>query len=203
MPAVASTTPPGADRRRGGAHRADPRRLGRRHAAEPLAARRRRAVRRTRGARAGPHRPRHRTRAGLGPGDHAAAAPERHDERRRAVPRPHPRHPLARLGGRRDRALHERRHVRRARDAGRDRHAGGLAARLERLLGAARRGARPAVRVRESLLGSGTRARARPVSLAVPGDRDAPRAADVPHRRTRSPRRPPTRPRPGRSPTSG
>ena len=42
-----------------------------------------------------------------------------HDERRRAVPRPHPRHPLARLARRRDRAVHERRDVRRARDAGR------------------------------------------------------------------------------------
>ena len=97
-----------ADRGGRGAHRADPRRLGRRHAAEPRAARRRRAVRRARGARARAHRPRHRACARQRPGDHAAAAHRGPDGRRRPVPRPRRRHPVARLARWRDAAAHER-----------------------------------------------------------------------------------------------
>ncbi len=60
-----------------------------------------------------------------------------------------------------------------------------LAARLQRLLGRARRPPRPAVRVRPPLLGRGHRPRARPLPVAVPAERAARRAADLPHRQRR------------------
>ena len=130
----------------------------------------------------GPHRPRHRTRARQRPGDHAAAAQmsgttsdvERFPDHIRDILS------LVSPDGA-TRAVHERRHVRRARDAGRRRCARGVAAGLERLLGAAGGIPRSAVRVREPLLGRRARARARPVPQRIPADRDAPRAADVPH----------------------
>ena len=188
---------------RGGsrAHAADPGRLGRRHAAEPLAARRRRAVRGSRGARAGPDRPGHRPRARQRPRHHAAAAHVGHHERRRAVPRARARHRPARAGRGRDGAVHLGRHVRRARDARRDRGARGLAARVERLLRAAGGESRAAVRVRQPLLGRGARAGARAVPLAVPAQRREPRAAHLPDRERPGGADRRKRPRSARSPT--
>ena len=81
----------------------------------------------------------------------------------------------AALARRRVAAPHERARVRDHRDAGGDGCPDALAARLERLLGEARRVARAAVRVREPLLGRGPRARARALPHRVPAERGASR----------------------------
>ena len=96
------------------------------------------------------------------------------------------------------RAVHLRRRVRRARDSCRGRRARGVAARLERLLGAAGGIPRPALRVREPLLGRGARARARSVPRRVPADPRRTPSRGPSSRSTPSPPPPPRRPRPAR-----
>ena len=144
----------------------------------------------------GPHRPRHRPRARQRPGDHAAAAPERdHDATSSASPTTSATSSsLVSPDGATVRFT-ERRHVRRARDAGRDGAPEVWLLGLERLLGAARGIPRPAVRVREPLLGPGSRARARPVPHAVTSRARRTPSRGRSSRSTRSPRRPPKRPR--------
>ena len=145
----------GADRAPGGRDQPDPRRLRRGDAAQPPAARDRRAVRHARGAAPGPHRPRHRPRARHRPATARAL-------RRGADPLGADDFPdqLVELvayfrgdGPGRGRA-------------GEGARADDLAAGLERLQRAARRDARPAVRVRAPLQRAEHAARAR----ALPGD---------------------------------
>jgi hypothetical protein len=82
-----------------------------------------------------PHRPGPRAGSGKRPGHHPAAAHERHLQRRRPLPRPHPRHRRAHVARGCDGAPHgprrRRRPLRHPRDAGGDRRARGVAARIE------------------------------------------------------------------------
>ena len=139
MPGIASSAPAGARRDAGRGDRADPGRLRRRDAAQPRAAGRRRAVRDARGAAPRPDRPRHRPRAGHRPDHRRRPAPLGRPALRRGLPAP---------ARRADRLLpaasspdgHPYRHITAVPGVGD--HAGDLAARLLRLLGAARRDAR-------------------------------------------------------------
>ncbi len=86
MPGIASSSPAGPRCRAGREHPAHPDRLRRRDAPQPPAAGGRRAVRDARGALPGPHRPRHRPRAGHRPDHGVGAAPLGRPALRRGLP---------------------------------------------------------------------------------------------------------------------
>ena len=128
----------------------------------------------------GPHRPRHRPRAGHRPDHRRGAAALGRPALRRGLPAP---------ARRADRLLHRR--LSRGSPLSRDhrgararRHARDLAARLERLLGPGRRHARPAVLLRPPLQRPQHRAGARALPRAASGPRST---STSPTRWSRSP----------------
>ena len=168
-----------ADRPPRGVDVADPHRLGRRDAAQPPAARRRRAVRHAGGAASWPHRPRHRAGARHRPGD-----------RRRAAPLPDglgaedfPSELIDVMGmlgdRRREHGVWDRFQATPELDV----VPGDRAARVERLLGPARRAPRPALRASPTTSTSARRsARSTPSSSTATRFRPSPCST----RRTRS-----------------